>query len=412
LIKVGFREWSIRRIIGPVFEERIPMTVRVAFHQSPALRARTGVGHYVAQLLDELRHDPKLDVAGLPDGWLARLYGSTSNVVGPTASAKRGLRHQALRVGERLFLRHLAGRLTSRRFDLYHEPNLPVLATELPTVVTLYDLSPLRFPEYQPLERVHKFEEALPSALSQARHIITISDFIREEIIRILGVPAERVTRTYLGVRDTMARLADDVVTARLDRLGLPRSYLLHVGTLEPRKNLLVLMQAYCRLPANLRERCPLLLVGGWGWNTESIAAYFDTEARHRGVRHLGYLPETDLAVLYNGARALVFPTHYEGFGLPPLEMMACGGAVLASTAGALVEILGDAAHLTPAEDRDGWTNALARIIEDDDWRRELSRRGGERAARYTWRKCAQETAAVYRRVLGRSAGAVAAEAA
>ena len=239
----------------------------------------------------------------------------------------------------------------------------------------------------------------MPAIVNRTAHIVTISDFVRDEIIRILGVPAERVTRTYLGVRPELRPLPADVVEARLRRLGLPASYLLFVGTLEPRKNLLTLLDAYARLPAKLRERCPLVLVGGWGWNFEPIAARL-AEVRHLGVLHLGYLAESDLAVLYNGARALVLPSHYEGFGLTPLEMMACGGPVLASTAGALAEIYGDSAHLVPADDRDGWTAALARIIGDDDWRRELCRNVRATAARFTWRRCAEETLRVYGRVL------------
>jgi alpha-1,3-rhamnosyl/mannosyltransferase len=161
------------------------------------------------------------------------------------------------------------------------------------------------------------------------------------------------------------------------------------------------LLRAYCDLPAPLREAWPLLLVGGWGWNTADVAAYFHDEARHRGVLHLGYIADEFLPALYSGARALVYPTLYEGFGLPPLEMMACGGAVLASTAGAVREIVGSKAHLTDAEDIAGWRAALARVVQDDDWWRQL-RRGVEAVARpFTWDHCAADTLRVYRTVAG-----------
>ena len=114
------------------------------------------------------------------------------------------------------------------------------------------------------------------------------------------------------------------------------------------------------------------MLVGSWGWNTSEVAEYLHSEARHRGVIHLGYVAEEHLGVIYNGARALVYPSLYEGFGLPPVEMMACGGAVLTSTTGALVETVGSRANLIPAEDMDGWKNAMARVLEDDDWWRSL----------------------------------------
>jgi alpha-1,3-rhamnosyl/mannosyltransferase len=192
---------------------------------------------------------------------------------------------------------------------------------------------------------------------------------------------------------------ADIAVAAR--RLGLPSNYLLFVGTLEPRKNPLMLMQAYVDLPVAMRERCPLVLAGAWGWHAAEFEAYYHQEAKHAGVVHLGYVPDGELAALYGGARALVFPSFYEGFGLPPLEMMACGGAVLASTAGAVVEVVGPHAHLIDPHDQAGWRDAMQRIIVDDDWQRELRRGVTQWARTFTWQRCAQQTLAVYRSILG-----------
>src|SRR5207302_4554300 len=142
------------------------------------------------------------------------------------------------------------------------------------------------------------------------------------------GIPPSRITRTYMGVRPWLRPMTPAEVTPVLQRLGLPPRYLLYLGTIEPRKNVRTLLHAYCDLPAALRESCPLVLAGGWGWKAEEVAAFFHDEARHKGVLRLGYVAEEDLGALYNGARALVFPSLYEGFGLPPMEMLACGGAV------------------------------------------------------------------------------------
>src|SRR6185312_7954115 len=176
--------------------------------------------------------------------------------------------------------------------------------------------------------------------------------------------------------------------------------YLLHVGTLEPRKNLLMLMRAYCSLPSGVRERHPLVLAGGRGWNSEGAHAYLEGEARHRGVRWLGYVPDGRFAALYSGARALVFPTLYEGFGMPAVEMMAAGGAVLASTAGALVEVCGGRAHHTDPLDQDGWRGAMLRVCNDDAWLSELRGGAEEAAAPFTWRRCAEGTISAYRSAL------------
>jgi alpha-1,3-rhamnosyl/mannosyltransferase len=202
-----------------------------------------------------------------------------------------------------------------------------------------------------------------------------------------------------MGIRRGLGPLPASQVAPILARLGLPSQYLLYLGTIEPRKNLLRLLKAYCALPQELRSHWPLLLVGGWGWNTADIADYFHNEARHRGVIHLGYVKDRYLGAVYNGARALVYPSLYEGFGLPPLEMMACGGAVIASTAGALAETVGAKAHLVEPEDLDGWKDALTRAIKDEDWCRSLRQGAPDVARPYTWDRCAAQTLAIYQMV-------------
>jgi alpha-1,3-rhamnosyl/mannosyltransferase len=237
--------------------------------------------------------------------------------------------------------------------------------------------------------------------VASCAHFLVVSDFCRQEVIETLSIPSHRVTRTYNGIRQRLGPMTAEQVQPILRSLGLPPRYLLYLGTIEPRKNIRLLMEAYCDLPERLRSAWPLLLVGNWGWNSADVARYLHEEARHRGVIHVGYLRDRDLSAVYNGARALVYPSWYEGFGLPPLEMMACGGAVLASTAGALVETVGGAAHLTHPGDFDGWRYALRRVIEDENWHHGL-RQGVRAVARpFTWRRCAVETLRVYRALTG-----------
>jgi alpha-1,3-rhamnosyl/mannosyltransferase len=266
-------------------------------------------------------------------------------------------------------------------------------------VVTIPDLSVLLHPEWHPADRVAYFEKNFQRGLAQGSHFLAISEFGRQEIIRILNIAPTRVTRTYMGIRRGLGPLSANQVGPILARLGLPSQYLLYLGTIEPRKNLLRLLKAYCALPQELRSHWPFLLVGGWGWNTADIADYFHNEARHRGVIHLGYVKDRYLGAVYNGARALVYPSLYEGFGLPPLEMMACGGAVIASTAGALAETIGTKAHLVEPEDLDGWKDAMARVIRDEDWQRSLRQGAPDVARPYTWDRCATQTLAVYQMV-------------
>jgi alpha-1,3-rhamnosyl/mannosyltransferase len=262
-------------------------------------------------------------------------------------------------------------------------------------------------PQWHPADRVRRFEKQFPQVLARCAHFLADTESVRREIIEHCGVPPDRVTRVYMGVRSDLRLLPPDEVEQGLKRLGLPSRYLLYLGTIEPRKNVLRLLRVYCSLPAGLRNDWPLVLVGGWGWNATEVRDYLHDVGRHRGVLHLGYAAGDDLPILYNGARALLFPSNYEGFGLPPLEMMACGGAVIASTAAALRETVGGQTPLLDPEDEDGWRQAIIGVVSDDDWWQSLRHGAEQTALPFTWERCARETLQVYRRLCG---GAVPAE--
>jgi alpha-1,3-rhamnosyl/mannosyltransferase len=295
----------------------------------------------------------------------------------------------------------VAFRAACRRgaFDLYHEPNFIPFPCDVPAVVTVHDLSVLLHPDWHPADRVRAHELQFRHGLASARHVITVSEFVRREVIKHLGIAPTSVTAVHNGVADEYFDIPSADVARALGELGLPPRYLLFVGTIEPRKNVLTLLQAYCSLPAAAREQCPLVLAGAWGWKSDRVGEYFHDVAESRNVIHLGYTDDRHLPGLYAGARALVYPSHYEGFGLPPIEMLACGGAVLASTADAHREVLGVHAHYVAADDTEGWRAALSRATRDDDWLNMLRQGGRDRARRFIWDRCAAQTAAVYRAV-------------
>jgi glycosyltransferase involved in cell wall biosynthesis len=386
---------------------------------------KTGVGHYTAQLLRCLQAQAAGDeIDAFPGRYLnqarvlwSRVRSGLERAVAPRPGALAveeapaegvpdegaGWRDQAvdyLRASSR-FLLTRSFRSTARlgQYDLYHEPNFIPLPTDLPTVATLHDLSVLLHPEWHPRERVAHFEREFHRGLAQCVHFLAISDFGRQELLRTLGLRPDQVTRTYLGIRPELVPLPAWRVREGLRRLGLPSGYFLCLGTIEPRKNVLTLLRAYCDLPARVRSAHPLVLVGGWGWGAAEVADYLHGEARHRGVRHLGYADDADLAVLYNGAHALAYPSLYEGFGLPPAEMLACGGAVLASTAGAVAETVGTQAHLVEPLDVAGWRAALLRCADDRDWWLALRRGAPASVARFSWQQCAADTLRVFRNV-------------
>ncbi len=309
----------------------------------------------------------------------------------------RSLLRGAVRVGRQVsrlareeWRRYVRATLTPRHYDLYHEPNYIPLPCDLPAAITIHDLSVLLYPQWHPAARLARYERDFRTGLARSAFVFTDSEYVRFQVIHLLNVPAERVRCLYPAVRATMRPLSDQAITSGLRRLGLSRGYFLHVGTIEPRKNLLMLMEAYCSLPRSVRERHPLILAGPWGWGTKKVANYYETVARHRGVRHLGYVSESMLPILYNGARCLAYPSHYEGFGLPPVEMLACGGAVLASDIATLTETLGDSAAFIASGDADGWRDALIRAASDEAWIQTL-REGIVQASAYCWRTTARQ---------------------
>jgi alpha-1,3-rhamnosyl/mannosyltransferase len=337
--------------------------------------------------------------------WFER--GRAQPVIQPASrgSAKPPWRADTLRFlrarSQSLLRRHFRSFVAHGFYDLYHEPNFIPLACDLRTVATLHDLSVLHHPEWHPADRVAHFETSFRDGVKQCEHFFTISEFIRREIIETLHVRPDQVTVTYCGVRPGLTPLPEAVVQETLRRLRLPPRYFLTVGTIEPRKNILTLLRAYGALPEKVRLAYPLLLVGAWGWNSADVADYLDREGRRRGVRHLGYFPEKHLAVLYNGARALLFPSRYEGFGMPAAEMLACGGAVITSTARALVEVAGQCSHLIEPDDVDGWSHAMHRAAVDGEWWSSLRREATAVAKQFTWERCAADTLRTYRRLCG-----------
>jgi alpha-1,3-rhamnosyl/mannosyltransferase len=390
--------------------------MRVLINGLSAAGARTGIGHYTSEVARELVglaggeaiHVFQPDWARQAKAWLAGLRRRVERPDAPRLFPREparpgfpsGLVDRVRRLGLGVYRWRFRG-LSRRGYDLYHEPSFLPVDCEVPTVVTVHDLSVLLHPEWHPADRVAEHQREFERGVARAVHVLTVSEHARQEILRTLGLPADRVTRTYNGVRGGLRPMPEAEVQARLREMGLPPKYLLYLGTIEPRKNVLTLLRAYCALPGAVREAYPLLLAGGWGWNSGDVHAYLHEEARHRGVRYLGYAAEEQLAYLYNGARALVFPSFYEGFGLPPVEMLACGGAVLASTAGALAETVGRKACLIEPEDEAGWREAMRRVCTDDDWWSELRRDAADAARPYTWRRCAEETLEVYRHVIG-----------
>lgn len=390
--------------------------MRVLVNYLCALKQRSGVGHYTAELFQAIqKHHPDIELDLFPapvwEGWIRAGMGffrkdAPRNGGSPgLGNTWKSMVKDEVKAGLRKGLGYLfADRVRRAPYDLHHEPNFLPFEVDAPTVATVHDLSVLKNPAWHPADRVREFETRFEKSLRHCVHFFADTEFVRQEMIQILGVKAEKITSTPLGVRDGLGPMSPLEVRAQLREMKLPSRYFLHVGTIEPRKNLLFLMRQYCSLPSQVREQYPLVLVGGQGWNAAETMEYYESEGRRKGVVLSGYIPDSKLVYLYNGALALLTASHYEGFGLPVIEMLACGGAVVASDIGAHAEITHGKGLLLPLQDEAAWRNAMIRLATDEEWGRKLRRGGREVVEHYSWEKCAQAVVGGYARALGRDA--------
>jgi alpha-1,3-rhamnosyl/mannosyltransferase len=290
--------------------------------------------------------------------------------------------------------------VAARRPDIYHEPNFLPYRFRGPTVITVHDLSWIRYPETHPRERVKIMDKLLPPAVQNAAHICVDSEFVRGEVIDYFRIAPDKVTTTLLAPRDVFKPRSPEERLATLTKHGLAdQQYFLCVGTLEPRKNVVAALRAHGHLPQELRRRFPLVLVGMRGWLEGELLSGIQ-----RGeIVPLGFVSDEELADIYSGATAVVYPSIYEGFGLPPLEAMACGTPAIMSNVSSLPEVAGDAAVLHDPHDIDALSEAMRRFAEDSAFRSDRSVASLRQAARFSWDRCARETVEVYRRVLRRT---------
>lgn len=277
-------------------------------------------------------------------------------------------------------------------------PNVPLRTGALPLVVTVHDDVAWAHPQWMGRANVLQHRLVLERALPRAAAVITSSGFTREALLARLKLDSERVHVVPLGVDARFHREPDPASTDGPREGDLP--YLLAVGTLQPRKNLEAALGAFERaVDAGLEHR--LVVVGARGWRDAALLARVEG-SRHAGrIRLAGFVADHELATLYRGADALLFPSRYEGFGLPALEAMASGTPVVAARAGALPEVIGDAGILVDRDDPDALATALLELLADADRQARLRAAGLRRAEGFTWAACAELTVAAYRTAAG-----------
>jgi glycosyltransferase involved in cell wall biosynthesis len=378
--------------------------ISVALSTSSLIRPLTGIGQYTLHLARALQRESDLD--------MHYFYGyEWGNVAEPRdvphlAFVKKWFKRivpQPYEVSRAIQQNRFSSGMASRKPTLYHETNFLPFEFDGPVVLTIHDLSYLRYPETHPDLRVRVMNKLLPPAIERAAHLLADSEFTRQEVIREFGVAAERITTTLLGVSRSFVPRASQQCEAVLRRYRLDyKGFVLAVGTLEPRKNLLQVIRAYVGLPARVAMRYPLVIVGGKGWKSEDTDSELRALLANGRAKHLGYVPEDELPIVYSAARIFVFPSLYEGFGLPAAEAMASGVPVIVSDRAALPEVVGDAGITIKPEDVDGMRNAILQLAEDDKERARRSASGIAQAETFSWERCGRQTAMAYRHVAGR----------
>jgi glycosyltransferase involved in cell wall biosynthesis len=285
------------------------------------------------------------------------------------------------------------------RPDVLHCPDfIPPFWRRCPAVVTVHDVAFLRFPETLTAES-RRYYGQVRRAIESAERTIVVSEATARDLTTLLHVPRERIRVIHNGLDARFLQAPDPAEQARVRaRWQLDGPYLLFLGTLEPRKDIPTLLRAY----EEVRRKHPdlmLVLVGRRGWLYEPIFAEIEALELREAVRHIEDAADADLPPLFDGATAFAFPSLYEGFGLPALEALARGVATVVADTSSLPEVVGDTALLHPPGDHDALAVALLRLIEDSALRADLSARGPQRAAGFTWERAARETLAVYREV-------------
>jgi len=290
--------------------------------------------------------------------------------------------------------------LWQEKIDLLHSlAFVTPLFPPCPSVITIYDLSFIIFPQgFKYLKRLYLTLLTRPSA-QKARRIITISESTKRDTVRLLGVSSKKVDVVYCGVDKAFHPLPEREIASFRQKRGLPERIILFVGTIEPRKNVARLVEAYSRL----RDGPVKLVIGGArGWLYEEVFARVEELDLTGDVLFPGYIPPDELPLWYNAAELFVYPSLYEGFGLPPLEAMACGTPVITSNVSSLPEVVGEAGLTVDPMDSEGLAEAMNQVLGDETLRQSMRERGLARAGHFSWAKAARETVGVYQRALGR----------
>jgi glycosyltransferase involved in cell wall biosynthesis len=363
----------------------------------PLVSAKTGIGHYTSELSRALaRIDPEDEFELLsPIPFASSPFEHHFHNLKQVEASRR---RSWWLIGLPLYIRR-------HRLSLFHGTNYEIpFWNECPTVVTIHDLSLLLYPETHLKHLVRRSRYRLPLMARLATKVITGAECVKKEIVEHLRVDPQKIAVTPYAPRQSFRPLSRSDTEQTLIRLGVTDNFILFVGTMEPRKNVTTLLMAFAEILQNTDLRPQLVMAGKKGWLVSDKLVH--SEAHNEHVKFVGYVSDSDLQALYSSCVACVYPSLYEGFGLPPLEAMACGAPVIVSDIPALRESTGNAAVLVSPHDHKKLAQSIVEMLGDNDKRAYFSEIGLKHAGQFSWERTARLTLEVYREVLSRKAKA------
>lgn len=374
--------------------------MKVAIDVRTVLSNRSGVGNYVLHLIQNLRKvDPESAYFFLSLKENLPFLGDLAPEQNPLLTVFSHESHPLGDFWEHFILPH---RLMKTGIDIFHGPAslIPFRKDHYRVVVTIHDLVAFLFPETIPLKYGAYMRYLLRQAVRKANRIISVSQHTRQDLIEILKVPSEKITVIHEAPSPIFRPYDPNRVRTFLrERYGIQKKYIYHLGNIEPRKNLIVLLEAFTRVCQELGPEYQLVVSGQKGWLIRSLSHFLRDYPMRDQVLFTGYVPMEELPFFMNGAELFVFPSLYEGFGLPVLEAMSCGTPVISSNRSSIPEIVGSAGILVDPTDTGELADRIVYLLRNREARRHLSQLGQAQAARFSWEKVARETLDVYRSV-------------
>ncbi|MDQ3012875.1 MAG: glycosyltransferase family 4 protein [Acidobacteriota bacterium] len=369
--------------------------MRIALDAIPLVAAKTGIGHYTDALARSLAHihTDHQYVLLSPFDFAFHASGISGNGI-PSNLSKQFFPVRS--VFRKWWLAGLPAMLRISPLDVFHGTNycIPVFSP-CPTVVTIHDLSLFTQPQTHEDDNVKRGRRRMPLMARRATHIIAPSEFTKREIVEHLGIREDKIRVIFEAAREGMQPLPLDECQKALAKYGLRQPYLLHVGTIEPRKNLVTLIRAYDELLKQTDYRPQLVLCGGHGWLFDEVFKLVEELKLQDQVRFTGYVADEDLPALYSAAEVFVYPSLYEGFGLPPLEAMACGTPTITSNVSSLPEVVSSAGLLHDPNSSQDLARQIITML-DPQTREHFRQAGLKQAACFSWDRAARETQGVY----------------